>query len=120
NNPLLANLRQDIIERTDGIPLFVEEMTKAVLEAESEGEARRAAAFVPSPALAVPPTPPPPFVGRRCPARPPQGDGPHPAGGGDRTLVHPSSAGCGRVQPRGQAANGARPSHRGWFAAPAG
>src|SRR6516165_9404922 len=56
NNPLLANLRQDIIERTDGIPLFVEEMTKAVLEGESEGEARRAAAFVPSPALAVPAT----------------------------------------------------------------
>ena len=28
------------MERTDGIPLFVEEMTKAVLEAESEGEAR--------------------------------------------------------------------------------
>ena len=46
--------RQDIIERTDGIPLFVEEMTKAVLEAESEGAARRTAAAVPSPALAVP------------------------------------------------------------------
>ena len=56
NNPLPANIRQDIIERTDGIPLFVEEMTKAVLEAESEGEARRAAALVPSPALAVPAT----------------------------------------------------------------
>jgi predicted ATPase len=54
NEPLLANIRQDIIERTDGIPLFVEEMTKAVLEAESEDEARRAAALVPSPALAVP------------------------------------------------------------------
>src|SRR5215469_13805239 len=54
NNPLPANIRQDIIERTDGIPLFVEEMTKAVLEAESESEARRAAALVPSPALAVP------------------------------------------------------------------
>jgi class 3 adenylate cyclase/ABC-type transport system involved in cytochrome c biogenesis ATPase subunit len=52
--PLPANIRQDIIERTDGIPLFVEEMTKAVLEAESESEARRAAALVPSPALAVP------------------------------------------------------------------
>jgi class 3 adenylate cyclase/predicted ATPase len=49
-----ANLRQDIIERTDGIPLFVEEMTKAVLEAENEGDARRTAAGVPSPALAVP------------------------------------------------------------------
>ena len=56
NKPLPANIRQDIIERTDGIPLFVEEMTKAVLEAESEDEARRAAALVPSPALAVPAT----------------------------------------------------------------
>jgi predicted ATPase len=54
NNPLPSNMRQDIIERTDGIPLFVEEMTKAVLEAESEDEARRAAALVPSPRLAVP------------------------------------------------------------------
>ena len=54
NKPLLAGIRQDIIERTDGMPLFVEEMTKAVLEAESEGEARRTVAVVPSPALAVP------------------------------------------------------------------
>ena len=54
NKLLPANIRQDIIERTDGIPLFVEEMTKAVLEAESEGEGRRTAAAVPSPALAVP------------------------------------------------------------------
>ena len=54
NKLLPANIRQDIIERTDGIPLFVEEMTKAVLEAEGEGEARRTAGAVPSPALAVP------------------------------------------------------------------
>ena len=54
NKHLPASVRQDIIERTDGIPLFVEEMTKAVLEAESEGEARRRAASVPSPTLAVP------------------------------------------------------------------
>ena len=40
NKPLPASVRQDIIERTDGIPLFVEEMTKAVLEAEGEGDAR--------------------------------------------------------------------------------
>jgi hypothetical protein len=33
NKPLPVNVRQDIIERTDGIPLFVEEMTKAVSEA---------------------------------------------------------------------------------------
>ena len=38
NKPLPTNIRLDIIERTDGIPLFVEEMTKAVLEAECEGE----------------------------------------------------------------------------------
>ena len=54
NKLLRDGIRQDIIERTDGIPLFVEEMTKAVLEAESEGEARHTAAAVPSPALAVP------------------------------------------------------------------
>jgi class 3 adenylate cyclase/tetratricopeptide (TPR) repeat protein len=49
-----ANIRQDIIERSDGIPLFVEEMTKAVLEAESEHAAKHAVAAVPLPALAVP------------------------------------------------------------------
>ena len=40
NKFLPASIRQDIIERTDGIPLFVEEMTKAVLEAGSEAAAR--------------------------------------------------------------------------------
>ena len=54
NKALPRSIRQDIIERTDGVPLFVEEMTKAVLEAESEGEAQRTTAAVPSPALAVP------------------------------------------------------------------
>jgi predicted ATPase len=49
---LVASIRRDIIERSDGIPLFVEEMTKAVLEAESEITAERAAAV--PPALAVP------------------------------------------------------------------
>ena len=56
NKMLPANIRHDIIERTDGIPLFVEEMTKAVLEAENEGEARRTTAAVPSPGVAVPAT----------------------------------------------------------------
>ena len=54
NKLLPANIRQDIIERADGIPLFVEEMTKAVLEAESEGAAERAIGVVPSPERAVP------------------------------------------------------------------
>jgi predicted ATPase len=46
----------DIVERTDGIPLFVEEMTKAVLEAESESDARLTVAAVPSPTRVVPPS----------------------------------------------------------------
>jgi len=54
NKLLPANIRQDIIERTDGIPLFVEEMTKAVLEAGSESAAEHTAATVLSPGLAVP------------------------------------------------------------------
>jgi predicted ATPase len=54
NKPLPTNIREDIIERTDGIPLFIEEMTKAVLEAESEGAAARTIAAVPSAAQAVP------------------------------------------------------------------
>ena len=48
------NVCADIIERTDGIPLFVEEMTKAVLEAESLAAVAEAVASVPQPALAVP------------------------------------------------------------------
>ena len=54
NKPLPGSIRQDIIERTDGIPLFVEEMTKAVLEAGSESVAEHTGAAVPYPALAVP------------------------------------------------------------------
>jgi class 3 adenylate cyclase/predicted ATPase len=54
--PLPANIRQDIIERSDGIPLFVEEMTKAVLEAEGEGVAERVISAIPSPTVAVPAT----------------------------------------------------------------
>jgi predicted ATPase len=51
---LPTSVREDIIERTDGIPLFVEEITKAVLEADREGAAQRAVAVVPSPVRAVP------------------------------------------------------------------
>src|SRR5262249_8221526 len=54
NKLIPASIRQDIIERTDGVPLFVEEMTKAVLEAGSESAAERTLAAVPSPVSAVP------------------------------------------------------------------
>jgi predicted ATPase len=51
---LPAGIRQDIVERTDGIPLFAEEMTKAVLDAEDEGDAQRVCAGAPTPVVAVP------------------------------------------------------------------
>src|SRR5450755_3968343 len=54
NKPLLASIRQDIVERTDGIPLFIEEMTKAVLEASDQDGAERAVASIPAPSLAIP------------------------------------------------------------------
>ena len=50
NTGLPRDVMVEIVERTDGIPLFVEEMTKA----ESEAAARRTVAAVPSSALAVP------------------------------------------------------------------
>ena len=54
NDALPETMRQDIIERTDGIPLFVEEMTRAVLEAESEVDGRKTVTAFPSSAIAVP------------------------------------------------------------------
>ena len=53
NKLLPPGVRQDISKRADGIPLFVEEMTKAALEAESEGAEQRTA-VVPLTAPAVP------------------------------------------------------------------
>ncbi|QIO64011.1 AAA family ATPase [Rhizobium leguminosarum] len=51
--PLAFNTRQDIVERADGIPLFIEEMTKAVIEA-GDQLAAETIESIPSPALAVP------------------------------------------------------------------
>jgi class 3 adenylate cyclase len=56
NQALPGTIRQDIIERTDGIPLFVEEMTKAVLEAEGEQAIERVTAAIPVPSIVVPPS----------------------------------------------------------------
>ena len=53
NKLLSPGIQENIIERSDGIPLFVEEMTKAVLEAGINGAAEQIAA-VPSPTMAVP------------------------------------------------------------------
>jgi predicted ATPase len=53
NAPLGSEIVEEIVERTDGVPLFVEELTKAVLES-GDGDARLAAS--PRPALSVPAT----------------------------------------------------------------
>jgi class 3 adenylate cyclase/predicted ATPase len=54
NKPLPASVRPDIIERSDGIPLFIEEITKAVLEAESQDAVEQMVATIASPARPVP------------------------------------------------------------------
>jgi DNA-binding winged helix-turn-helix (wHTH) protein/predicted ATPase len=54
NKLLTAANRQEIIERSDAIPLFVEEMTKAVLEADDEKAQKQTIAAFPAPELAVP------------------------------------------------------------------
>ena len=51
NRSLAENIRQDIVERADGVPLFVEEMTKAVLEADGEGGRRARRRQFPLPRL---------------------------------------------------------------------
>jgi len=107
-----------IVERTDGIPLFVEEMTKAVLEAESEGEARRTAGAVPSPALAVPASLHASLMTRLDRLGLGQGGGAD--RGGNRAGVLACPAGCGGTQAGGGAGIGTGSSHCGWFAVPTG
>src|SRR6185503_12604855 len=51
---LPAEIVAEIAERTDGVPLFVEELTKAVLESGAQGMA--ALSSVPHPAVSVPAT----------------------------------------------------------------
>ena len=54
NVALPREVMEEIVERTDGVPLFVEELTKAVLE--SGDQATTALAGVPHPGLSVPAT----------------------------------------------------------------
>jgi class 3 adenylate cyclase/ABC-type transport system involved in cytochrome c biogenesis ATPase subunit len=54
---LSAEIIAEIVERADGIPLFVEELTKAVLESGGSAEdAKRIVSNAPAPKLAVPAT----------------------------------------------------------------
>jgi class 3 adenylate cyclase/tetratricopeptide (TPR) repeat protein len=54
NSMLPPEIMEEIAERTDGVPLFVEELTKAVLESGGRGAAALSA--MPDPALSVPAT----------------------------------------------------------------
>ena len=65
---LPESIRRDIIERTDGIPLFVEEMTRAVLETAIPGDAGKTIAAVPPPAVSRPRQPARFFDGAARPA----------------------------------------------------
>jgi class 3 adenylate cyclase/predicted ATPase len=55
NKALPTSVRRDLIERSDGVPLFVEEMTKTVLEA-AVSAAEHAVASIPAPTSTVPPS----------------------------------------------------------------
>ncbi|HKF73051.1 MAG TPA: AAA family ATPase, partial [Stellaceae bacterium] len=53
---LPEDIVDEIVERTDGVPLFLEEMTKVVLETASADSARGTIASIPGARLQVPPT----------------------------------------------------------------
>jgi hypothetical protein len=57
DRPLPEDITAEIVERTDGIPLFVEELTKAVLETEARGaEGKKTLTTAPLSAPTVPAT----------------------------------------------------------------
>jgi predicted ATPase len=57
NAPLGSEIVEEIVERTDGVPLFIEELTKAVLErADQDNRVAAVLSASPLPALAVPST----------------------------------------------------------------
>jgi hypothetical protein len=113
NKSIPPSIRQDIIERTDGIPLFIEEMTKAVLERPST-QSRR---YRPPRARG---SRKPAWVadGAARPARPRQGGGADRRR--DRAGVFARAAGCGGAQAGTGAGIGARPPDWCWLAVPAG
>ena len=114
----LEEFRQDIIERTDGIPLFVEEMTKAVLEAENDEGAAHSRA-----SLARPGSP-------RKLARASTNGEAHDRVGPAKEIaqigatpwaeIFPPSAGCGGAQARGRISIGAGSPYCCWSALPTG
>ena len=118
NKLIPIGIRQDIIERTDGIPLFVEEMTKAVLEAGGEEAAERPVAAISSSVCCGSSKPARLTDGAARSAR--LGQGGCADRSGNWTGVFPCSAGCGNAQGGGRAGNCARPSDCSRFVVPAG
>ena len=118
NKELPAEVMAEIVERTDGIPLFVEEMTKAVLEAEDESEARRTVAAVPSPPQAVPASLHASLMARLDRLGPAKDMAQ--IGAAIGAGIFPCPSGCGGEQAGGRVGIGARPSHRRGFALPSG
>ena len=88
DKPLPAAIVEQIVARTDGVPLFVEELTKTVLESGLLTDAGdRYELSGPLPPLAIPTTLHDSLHG---PARPPgTGQGGRPDRGGDRPRVQP-------------------------------
>jgi class 3 adenylate cyclase len=111
---LSASIRQDIIERTDGIPLFVEEMTKAVLERDCRrprdccGSVSNTGGPCESLCLAH---------GAARPARR-AGQGTGSDRGGNWPRVFPCPARLSSAPARGRAEIGVGPSHHGRSAVP--
>jgi len=56
NRALSRDVIGEIVERTDGVPLFVEELTKAVLESADPGDRLAILTASPTPSLAIPAT----------------------------------------------------------------
>ena len=107
NKLIPASVRKDIIERTDGIPLFVEEMTKAVLEAGSEGRSATDCRDCSISRFGSPRKLARLADGAARPARPRQGSGTD--RGGYRARVFSCPAGCGDTQAGGGFEIGAGP-----------
>ena len=93
-------------------------MTKAVLEAESEGVARTTIAARSSPVLAVPASLHASLMARLD--RLGSGQRGSADRSGDWARILPPSSGCGGAQAGGGTSIGARPSRCGWFALSAG
>ena len=119
NKSLPESIRQDIIERTDGIPLFVEEMTKATLEASSEDEAKQTAAAIPSSAVAVPATLHASLMARLDRLGGPAKETAQIGAAIGREFSHALLAAVARKL-EAELEVGTRPHRCGWFAVPAG